>query len=89
MTHTYITTFTHKDEEQHIRAANAVGREADSRVDDRSVWDYGDDEMAAQQAEARLRADLPEITREKRVNEVSSGALPEGTVQGTPLNPDA
>jgi len=80
----HVITFTHLDEVQHVRAANAIGRGADSRPDPRtSVWTFGDDEMAAQQAEARLRGDLPEITCEKRAVEVSSGALPTGTT----LNP--
>jgi len=74
---TYITTFIHKDEDLHIRAAEVVGREADSCVDDRAVWDFGDDELAAQQAAARLRGDLPKISYEKRDPDVSSGGLPE------------
>lgn len=84
---THITTFTHTDQTQHIRAANVVGREPDSRPDTtKSVWSF-DDALAAMQAEARLRGDLPEITCEERATEVSSGALPAGG--GTALNPSA
>jgi hypothetical protein len=83
----YVTTFTHPDQEMHIRAANKIGREADSRPDpSTSVWDFKEEELAAEQATARLRGDLPEITCEKRETEVSSGALPDGG--GTSLNPN-
>jgi len=85
MKHRFVTTFTHPDQEQHIRAATKVGREPNSRPDpSTSVWDFEEDELASEQATARLRGDLPEITCEKREAEVSSGALPEG---GTALNP--
>jgi hypothetical protein len=87
MKHDNIVTFTHKDEDRHIQAANMVGREPDSRVPETSTWRYDGDEagdLDAQQAEARLRGDNPEITRERRATEVSSGTVP----TGTSLNPN-
>ena len=82
-----IVTFTHKDEQRHIEAALAVGREPDSHVPETSFWLYTDDHagaLAAEQTEARLRADSPKITRGHYVAEVASGTLPTGTI----LNPD-
>lgn len=79
----FVVTYTHPDQDMHIRAANKIGREPDSRPDpDTSVWDFGEDELPATQAEARLRGDQAEITCQKREAEVSSGGLPEGGVAG-------
>ena len=75
----YVVTFTHPDQEMHIRAANKVERQPDSRPDpNTSVWDFGEDELPAQQAEARLRGDVPGICFEQHATEVSSGAAPVG-----------
>jgi len=82
MSSKYSITYTHADQDQHIRAAAKVGREPNSRPDpNTSIWDFGlgdAGQLRAQQVEARLRGDLPEITYGKHAAEVSSGGLPKG-----------